>query len=120
MIEENENKANIFIKVRKIISEKLEIDENKIDLDSHLEDNLYADLMSYYIELLVALEEEFHIEISENETEDKLGIFDNRVSCWSMAGSISSYSSDRITGSSCIVRSFVDLIYEKVSLDNSG
>ena len=121
----NESQAKVFVKVRKIVSEQLAVDENEVNLDSHLSSDLGADAdSSDLVEIVMALEEEFDIEISDGETEDKLGIFyssgysSGGGSFWGMLGSISvsssSYSSSGRAGANCIVKNFVDLICKKV------
>jgi acyl carrier protein len=126
----DESKAQVFVKLRKIISDQLGIEENEINLNSHLSNDLGADEDSYELtELVMALEEEFDIEITESETECKLGIYYSSGysgyssasggSFWSMLGSSSamsssSYSSSRSAGSNCVVRNFVALVHEKL------
>lgn len=111
----NECKAQIFVRVRKIISEQLGVDESEVSLDSHLSNHLGADELDL-VELVMALEEEFKIDISDDESENHLSInsFFGGGSCWS-SGSSSSYSSFRNAGEECIVRNFVELICKKVS-----
>ena len=63
-------------------------------------------------EIVMALEKEFDIEISDNCVDFcfSIGSFD-----WcSGSGSGSSYSSFKV-GEECIVRNFVELVYEKIS-----
>ena len=59
-----ESQAKIFVKVRKILSEQLEVDENEVTLDSHIITDLNADELDT-VELAMALEEEFDIEIPD-------------------------------------------------------
>lgn len=113
----NESKARIFVRVRKKISDQLAVDEREVSLDSYLSNHLGADELDL-IELVIALEEEFDIEISDVESENELGISPLSTvftggSCWS-SGSSSSYSSFRNAGEKCIVRNFVELICKKV------
>lgn len=129
--EGDEIKAQVFVKVRNIISDELEVDVNKISLNSHLSKDLdpnvdIDDLMG----LIMTLEEEFDIEIADNETEDEFDIYyrsgyssssnnSSGQSFWSVLGSLSaisssSYSSYLNLGDKCIVKSFVDLIYKKL------
>jgi len=61
----NESQAKIFVKVRKIISEQLEVDESEVTLDSHISNDLNADGLDT-VELEIALEEEFDIEIPDD------------------------------------------------------
>ena len=107
----DESKAKVFVRVRRIISEKLEIDESEINLDCHMSNHLNMDDLDL-TEIVMALEEEFDIEISDNCVDFcfSIGSFD-----WcSGSGSGSSYSSFK-AGEECIVRNFVELVYEKIS-----
>jgi acyl carrier protein len=111
----NEYKAKIFIKVRKIISEHLSVEESEVNLDSHLSNHLNADELDL-IELVLALEEKFDIEISDEDSENYLDInpLFSGSSWW--GSSSSSPSSFRYNvGEKCIVRNFVELICKKVS-----
>ncbi|MBF0287831.1 MAG: acyl carrier protein [SAR324 cluster bacterium] len=58
----------IEAKVKKIISEQLGIEEDKITLDSHFQDDLEADSLDT-VELIMAFEEEFNITIPEEMAE---------------------------------------------------
>jgi acyl carrier protein len=111
----NEYKAKIFVKLRKIISEHLSVEESEVSLDSHLSNHLNADELDL-VELVLALEEAFEIEIPEEIAESFLGIEVNIVSvgsCWSSSSS-SPFSFSSNAGEQCIVRNFVELIYEKI------
>ncbi len=58
----------IFETIRRVLSEQLEIDPEDIELESDLEVDLNMDSLDG-IEALMALEEEFDIEISEEAAE---------------------------------------------------
>ncbi len=58
----------IFEKIQKIISEQLGIDSNEIKLESSFIDDLGADSLDI-VELIMALETEFDIEIPDEEAE---------------------------------------------------
>ena len=60
-----ESQAKIFVKVRKIVTEQLEVDESEVTLDNHISNDLNADELDI-VELAMALEEEFDIEIPED------------------------------------------------------
>ncbi|MGQ4648352.1 phosphopantetheine-binding protein [Lyngbya aestuarii] len=60
-----ESQAKIFVKLRKIVSEQLEVDENEVNLDSHISKDLRGDTLDF-VELTMALEEEFNIEIPDD------------------------------------------------------
>jgi len=57
----------IFEKLKAIIVDKLSVDENEVTMDSTFED-LGADSLDI-VEIVMALEEEFDIEISDDEAE---------------------------------------------------
>jgi acyl carrier protein len=102
----NESEAKIFVRVRKIISEQLSVEESEVSLDSHLSNHLNADDLDL-VELVIALEEEFGIEIPDEVSEDFLDI--RLFCCWD------SSSVSLKAGEKCIVRNFVELISEKIS-----
>ena len=54
--------------VKKTISERLRVDENKIDLDSKFADDFAADSLDL-VELMMAFEEEFGCEIPDDKAE---------------------------------------------------
>jgi acyl carrier protein len=111
----NEYKAKIFVKVRKIISEHLSVEESEVSLDSHLSNHLNADELDL-VELVLELEEKFEIEVPDEDSENYLGITPlfSGSSWWgSSSSSPSSFRYD--IGEKCIVRNFVELVYKKVS-----
>ncbi len=55
-------------KIKKIISEQLGVDEGEITNESHFIDDLGADSLDT-VELVMALEEEFGIEIPDEDAE---------------------------------------------------
>lgn len=100
----NEIKAQILIRLRKVISEQLNVDKSEIALDSHISHDLGSDELDT-VELAMALEEEFEIEISE----DLLGSFQE----WP-----SSYSSNSFGNSvpvACTIRELLVFIHKKAS-----
>jgi acyl carrier protein len=104
----DESKAKVFVRVRNIISDKLEVDESEINLDCHMSNHLKAD-ESDISEIVMALEEEFDIEIPDESVDFCffIGSFDWRSS---------TYSSFAQAGEGCIVRNFVELVYKNISL----
>ena len=60
--------SEIFEKVKKIIADKLDIEEDKITPESSFLDDLGADSL-YIVELIMELEEEFGIEIPDEDAE---------------------------------------------------
>lgn len=63
-----ERKKAIFLKIRPIIAKGLQVDENKIELSSRIVEDLGADSLDS-IEITMALEEAFNIEIVDTEAE---------------------------------------------------
>ncbi len=57
----------IFEKVKSLISEQLDVEEEKITLETTFED-IDADSLDV-VELVMALEEEFNLEIADEEVE---------------------------------------------------
>ncbi|MBW4540752.1 MAG: acyl carrier protein [Myxacorys chilensis ATA2-1-KO14] len=62
-------KAFVPARVQKIVSEQLQVDENKVNLDSHLVKDLGMDEVAW-VNLSMELEEEFDIEIPNEIVED--------------------------------------------------
>lgn len=58
----------MFEKIRAKIAEQLSIDENDITMDSGFVDDLGADSLDL-VELIMALEEEFDMEIPDEDAE---------------------------------------------------
>jgi acyl carrier protein len=56
----------VFEKVRKILSDQLEIDEDSITMDSDLVEDLKADSLAI-VELIMDLEQEFDLDIPDDE-----------------------------------------------------
>ena len=52
-------------KIRSIIPDELGVEEDSIDVDSHLTDDLGADSLDA-VELIMAIEEEFDLEIDDS------------------------------------------------------
>ncbi len=67
----------MFEKVKDIIVEQLGVDEDDITLESSFIDDLGADSLDI-VELIMALEEEFDLEIPDSEAE-KISIVGNVV-----------------------------------------
>ncbi|MGI6709866.1 MAG: acyl carrier protein [Bacilli bacterium] len=59
----------VFDSVKKIIAEELNIDESSITLETRLVEDLKADSIDS-IQLIMALEEEFNISISDDSVQD--------------------------------------------------
>ena len=65
----------IFETIRKIISEQLGLDEKIISPDSNLTTDLDADSLDA-VEIIMAIEDEFSIEIPDDRIEDLVTIHD--------------------------------------------
>ena len=59
----------VFEKVKKIITEQLGIDEKDVTLDSAFIEDLGADSLDI-VELIMAMESEFDMEIEDDDVED--------------------------------------------------
>ena len=57
---------DIFETVKSVVAEQLCIDESEITMDSSFNDDLEADSLDI-VELMMALEDEFKIEISDDD-----------------------------------------------------
>ena len=66
---------DISVKVKKMVSDHLGIDENKVTDESSFIDDLGADSLDT-VELVMAFEEEFGSEISDSEAEKILSVGD--------------------------------------------
>lgn len=60
---------NMFEKMKEIIAEQLSVDESEIELTSNFKDDLGADSLDLF-ELVMALEEEYDVEIPSEELEN--------------------------------------------------
>lgn len=65
----------IFEKVKEIIMDQLDVDEDMITMDASFVDDLEADSLDV-VELMMAMEEEFDIEISDEDAEGIVTIGD--------------------------------------------
>ncbi|HIH2763316.1 MAG TPA: acyl carrier protein [Candidatus Azoamicus sp.] len=67
--------SDIFDRIKNLISEHLDIDESKIVLEASFSDDLGADSLDL-VELIMALEENFEIEIPDEDAQDFLTVKD--------------------------------------------
>ncbi|AST92086.1 acyl carrier protein [Sutcliffiella cohnii] len=61
--------ADVLARVTKIIVDRLGVDESEVSLDSKFKDDLGADSLDV-VELVMELEDEFDMEISDEEAEN--------------------------------------------------
>ena len=58
----------VLEKLKKIISEQFDIDEENITMDSSFQDDLNADSLDL-VELIMALEDEFNLEVEDEDVD---------------------------------------------------
>nr|YP_009392711.1 acyl carrier protein [Bostrychia tenella]ARW61273.1 acyl carrier protein [Bostrychia tenella] len=76
-LKEYDKDKKIFEKVRSIVVQQLGVDKNQVTLEAHFANDLGADSLDT-VELVMAIEEEFHIEIPDEEAE-KIATLNNAV-----------------------------------------
>lgn len=59
---------DVFERVKKIIVEQLDVDESKVTMEASFTDDLEADSLDV-VELVMELEDEFDMEIADEEAE---------------------------------------------------
>jgi len=59
----------IFARVKKVVIEKLEVEEGQVKEEANFTNDLGADSLDQ-VELIMALEEEFNIEVSDEAAEE--------------------------------------------------
>lgn len=59
----------VFEKVRAILCEQLDVDEDKVTMDAIVTDDLGADSLDV-VDLIMSLEDEFDVEIPDTEVEN--------------------------------------------------
>ncbi|GFI27215.1 acyl carrier protein [Lachnospiraceae bacterium] len=64
-----------FEKLKKIIADVLNLDEDEITMDSKFEDDLGADSLDVF-QIIMGIEEEFDIEIQNEEAEKIVSVSD--------------------------------------------
>lgn len=67
--------TSVFDRVRKITAEQLGADENEVTMESSFIEDLNADSLDV-VELIMSLEEEFGMEISDEEAETLVTVGD--------------------------------------------
>ncbi|MCI8786768.1 MAG: acyl carrier protein [Eubacterium sp.] len=64
-----------FEKLKKIIADVLNVDEDEVTMDSKFEDDLGADSLDVF-QIIMGIEEEFDIEIQNEEAEKIVSVSD--------------------------------------------
>jgi len=59
----------VFEKVRAIIVDQLDVDEDKVTISSHIQDDLGADSLDV-VDLVMSFEDEFDLEIPDDQVEN--------------------------------------------------
>ena len=59
----------VFEKIRQILCDQLDLEEDSITMDSNIVDDLGADSLDV-VDLIMSLEDEFNIEIPDEEVEN--------------------------------------------------
>lgn len=60
---------SVFERVRKLIVDELNVDMQKVQMETHLVDDLGADSLDA-VELIMAIEEEFGVEINDDAAQN--------------------------------------------------
>ena len=59
----------VFEKIKKLLAEQLDVDENGMTMDTNIAKDLGADSLDV-VELLMSIEDEFEVEIPDEEIEN--------------------------------------------------
>ncbi len=59
----------VFEKIRAILAEQLDIDENDITMESNIAEDLGADSLDV-VDLIMSIEDEFEIEVPDDQVEN--------------------------------------------------
>jgi len=60
--------ADVFDRVKSIIADRLDVEESKVTMEASFKDDLEADSLDV-VELIMELEDEFDMEIADEEAE---------------------------------------------------
>ena len=61
--------ASVYDRVRSIVAERLGVDEDKVTMDAEFIGDLNADSLDL-VEVIMAMEQEFNVEIKDDEAEN--------------------------------------------------
>ena len=59
----------VFEKIKKLLADQLDVDENEMTMDTNIAKDLGADSLDV-VELLMSIEDEFEVEIPDEEIEN--------------------------------------------------
>ena len=63
------DESEILTKIREVVAEKLDVDKGEVTETAHFVDDLGADSLDV-VELIMGLEDEFNLEISDEKAEE--------------------------------------------------
>lgn len=63
------DESEILAKIREVVAEKLDVDKDEVTESAHFVDDLGADSLDV-VELIMGLEDEFDLEISDEKAEE--------------------------------------------------
>ncbi|HEY0069432.1 MAG TPA: acyl carrier protein [Chloroflexia bacterium] len=64
------SRQELFRRLRPLLAEALGADEDEISMDTHVYDDLNADVIEFHDEVIPMLEEEFGVTIDDDEVSD--------------------------------------------------
>lgn len=64
------SRQELFRRLRPLLAEALGADEDEISMDTHVYEDLNADVIEFHDEVIPMLEEEFGVTIDDNEVPD--------------------------------------------------
>ncbi len=72
---EGDGVASVYDRVRSIVAERLGVDEDKVTMDAEFIGDLNADSLDL-VEVIMAMEQEFNVEIKDDEAENIRSVSD--------------------------------------------
>ena len=60
----------VYKRLRQLLAESLGVDEEEITLDTHVFDDLNADVIEFHDEVIPLIEEEFEVQIDDEDAAD--------------------------------------------------
>ncbi len=74
-MQEGDGVASVYDRVRSIVAERLGVDEDKVTMDAEFIGDLNADSLDL-VEVIMAMEQEFNVEIKDDEAENIRSVSD--------------------------------------------